>query len=212
MEVTAEHVEAARDLVIAFLKPLESRDWSVPAPDLEWNCERTLQHIINTEIYYAMLLADRASAPIPFARGAAAAAGTSPAELLEELRGSSSLIAAVIRQAPPQARAILGGRPANAVAFAAIACDELLVHTWDIGRGLGVDFTVRDDLTIRVLARLFPWAPPGNPWSVFLWCNGRIALGDRPRLQPDWPRWIAPLDEWDGVDPTRSDKGRGIVP
>lgn len=58
MEVTAEHVEAARDLVIAFLKPLESRDWSVPAPDLEWDCERTLQHIINTEIYYAMLLAD----------------------------------------------------------------------------------------------------------------------------------------------------------
>lgn len=203
MEVTAEDVEAARDLVIAFLKPLASRDWSAAIPDLEWNCERTLQHMINTEIYYAMLLADRASMPIPFARGAAAAGGMSPTDLLEELRGSSSLIAAVIREAPAQARAILGSRHTDAAAFAAIACDELLVHTWDIGRGLGVDFTAPDELTAGVLTRLFPWAPHNEPWSVFLWCNGRIAFGDRARLDPEWPRWVAPLDEWDGVDPTR---------
>lgn len=160
MDVNASHVEKARDIVISFLEPLQGRDWTAAVPDLEWNCERTLQHVINTEIYYAMLLATRASAPIRFARGAAAAGGLSTADLLVELRGSASVLSAVIRDAPQEARAFHSGRNADAAGFAAVAYDELLVHAWDIGRGLDETFAAPDDLTRLVLARL-------------LWCNSR---------------------------------------
>jgi mycothiol maleylpyruvate isomerase-like protein len=201
--VNASHVETARDIVIAFLERLQQRDWKAAAPDLEWNCERTLQHVINTEIYYAMLLATRASAPIPFPRGAAAASGLSPGDMLVEQWGSASVLSAVIRDAPREVRAFHSGRNADATGFAAVACDELLVHAWDIGRGLGETFKAPDDLTGDVIARLFPWAATGGePWSTFLWCNGRIAIDERGRLEPDWPRWVAPLEEWDGTDPT----------
>jgi uncharacterized protein (TIGR03083 family) len=207
VNVEASHVESARDIVISFLEPLQGRDWKAAIPDLEWDCKRVLQHVINSEIYYAMLLATRANAPIPFPRGAAAASGLTPGELLVELRGSASVLSAVIRDAPREARAFHSGRNADAAGFAAVACDELLVHAWDIGRGLSETFAAPDDLTRRVLARLFPWAPTrGEPWSTFLWCNGRIALDGRGRLEPDWPRWVAPLEEWDGIDPTSSSK------
>lgn len=203
MEVTSEHVATAGELVIAFLEPLASRDWSAPIPDLVWNCQRTMQHLINTQVFYAMLIASRATQSIPYARGPAAADGLQPAELLKELRGTTALIAAVLRGAPSDARFVFSEQLADRTGFAAVACDELLIHGWDIGRGLSASFTAPDELTNLILGRLFPWAPSqAAPWSVFLWCNGRAAGPDRARLQPEWPRWVAPLDEWDGSDPT----------
>jgi hypothetical protein len=46
------------------------------------------------------------------------------------------------------------------------------------------------------------WLPiDAAPEDAFLWCNGRTALPDRPRLGPDWGWWSRPLEEWDGTDP-----------
>ena len=196
-------VAAACDLVCQFLEPLSGRNWTAHPPDLDWSCERTLQHVINTELYYAMHLATSASSPIPFPRGPAAAAGLGPPELLTELRAINAVLVAVIRTAAPSTRAVFAGVRTDAVGVAALACDELFINTWDMGRGLGQAFTPPGDMAQRVVERLFPWAPKDpDPWSVLLWCNGRTALADRPRLEPDWPRWIAPLEDWDGVDPT----------
>jgi hypothetical protein len=39
-----------------------------------------------------------------------------------------------------------------------------------------------------------------DPWRLLLWANGRIALGERPRLQR-WRWHCAPLSEWDGQPP-----------
>ena len=46
--------------------------------------------------------------------------------------------------------------------------------------------------------RLFPWPPAGDPWTMLLWCNGRMALPDYERLT-DWSRHPAPLSAWDGT-------------
>jgi hypothetical protein len=72
--------------------------------------------------------------------------------------------------------------PTDATGFAALGVDEVLVHTWDITRGLAVDWRPPPDLSAAVLDRLFPDAPPGDPADVLLWCTGRIALPGRPRL------------------------------
>ena len=205
MPVTLADLEEARESCLEFLQPLTSRDWSKPVPDLEWSCERTLQHVINTELYYAMHLATRASSPLPFPRGPAATTGLSPTEMLTELRAINAVLGAVIQSAPADTRTAIGTAVTDVEGLVAIAGDELLVHTWDIGRGLGVPFVSRSPLTSRILGRLFPWARrEGDAWPVFLWCNGRLALADRPRLGPDWPRWTQPLAEWNGIDPTAS--------
>jgi len=87
--------------------------------------------------------------------------------------------------------------------YCAMACDELLVHTWDIGRGLGEPFELPSAVCARVVSRLFPmWMPiEADPREALLWCNGRIALSDRPRQGEDWGWWSRPLEEWDGTDP-----------
>ena len=64
---------------------------------------------------------------------------------------------------------------------------EVLVHTYDIARGLAIAWTPPSELSEPVLLRLFPEAPRGNPSEVLLWCTGRVVLADRPR-QTRW-RW-----------------------
>jgi hypothetical protein len=44
----------------------------------------------------------------------------------------------------------------DASGFAALACDEMLLHTNDIALGLGTTFDPSRDVCARVLARLFP--------------------------------------------------------
>ena len=94
----------------------------------------------------------------------------------------------------------LAAGQADASGFAAMACDELLVHSNDAARGLGVPFVPPDGLVRATLARLFPWAPGTDPWPAPLWCNGRIALPGHPR-QDRWAWHCAPLEEWDGRNP-----------
>ena len=83
-----------------------------------------------------------------------------------------------------------------------MACDELLVHSDDAARGLGVPFAPsRTSLVKATLTRLFPWAPAGaDPWPALLWptaASPSPAIRARPA-----GRWhCAPLEEWDGLNP-----------
>jgi hypothetical protein len=123
--------------------------------------------------------------------------------LLDNLHAHTSMLVAVIRDASPEARAWHNSGLTDRSGYSAMACNELLIHTWDIGRGLDARFELPPELTGRVVARLFPmWVPiEAPPDQALLWCNGRIALGDRARLGPDWGWWSRPLEEWDGTDP-----------
>lgn len=198
--VTAADVVATRDLVLGFLRPLRGRDWRAPVPDLEWDCEHTLRHAIDTELYYAGHFASRATRRL-------AIGGVDPGldidGLLDNLEAGTSMLAAVIRDAPPEGRSWHNSGMTDRSGYAAMSCDELLIHTWDIGRGLGAPFSLPGELSGRVVSRLFPmWLPiDAAPEDALLWCNGRIALPDRPRLDPDWGWWSRPLEEWDGTDP-----------
>jgi hypothetical protein len=107
------------------------------------------------------------------------------------------LLAAVLRGMLPEARGD-HGQPTDAAGFAAMHCDELLVHGYDIALGLGVAFEPPPDLVRCVRDRLFPWTPAGDPWTTLLWCNGRVALPDHERLT-DWWWHPAPLSTWDGT-------------
>ncbi len=69
--------------------------------------------------------------------------------------------------------------------------------------GLGDPFALPEELCSRLVSRLFPmWLPiDADPRDAFLWCNGRVALPGRARLDGDWGWWSRPIEEWDGTDP-----------
>ena len=87
---------------------------------------------------------------------------------------------------------------ADASGFAAMACDEMLIHTYDAARGLGRAFDPTPELAERTLRRLFPWAPEEvEAWDGLKWANGRVALPGLKQLAK-WGWQCAPLSEWDG--------------
>ena len=158
-------------------------------------CRRTLAHVVDCLVWYAAHLARRTSGDVEVPEMDRNA--TAPV-LLDALRSGGALLAAVVERADPTDR---GWHPfgiADRSGFAAMGCDEALIHGADIAAGLGVglDPAPPSVLCERVLRRLFPWAPEGvDPWDALLWANGRQPLGDRPSDH----RWLwhcAPLVEW----------------
>ena len=124
--------------------------------------------------------------------------GTDPDQLIATVTVFGSVLAHVVDGATPGRRGFHPDGPADATGFAAMACDEILVHTRDAALGLGLDYEPSEVLSGAVLRRLFPWAPKeADPWAALLWANGRVELPGLSRLV-GWHRHSAPLSEEDG--------------
>ncbi|MCH7713428.1 MAG: DinB family protein [Chloroflexi bacterium] len=201
--VGPEEVRAAAAACKKALSDLVDRDWSVRAGGLDWSCRQTLEHIPNTQIFYASQLATAAKDRLPLARGGQDK--LTVAELLLTIEVNASVLEHVIRAAPESTRAFHPAGMADASGFAAMGCDEILIHTADIAAGLGIDFNPPEDLCGRVLARLFPWAPTDvGHWDSLRWANGRISLPGSGPQDENWRWHCAPLSEWDGQIPRRT--------
>jgi len=125
-----------------------------------------------------------------------------PEDLLAALATYAALLVAVVETSPPTRRGFHPYGPADPSGFAAMGCDEILVHTDDALRGLGRSATPPAALCALTLRRLFPWVPEGDdPWLELRWANGRIDRPGRPRLR-GWSWHCKPLRQWDGTDPT----------
>ena len=173
------------------------KDWSVRAGELDWTCRETLDHIPNTLVYYASHLAFAAQEKLPRTRDGDHR--LTVAELLSSVEVTAAILEHVIRAAPASTRAFHPAGMADPSGFAAMGCDEILIHTADVAAGLRIGFRPPEDLCGRVLARLFPWAPTdAGPWESLLWANGRIALPGLERQDENWHWHCAPLSEWDG--------------
>jgi hypothetical protein len=204
--VTPEDVYETASACRRTLTPVAAVHWDRPAGDLEWSCRTTLAHILSALLYYAINLAVRSTVPRPSGQADPSLPVT---ELLDALEARAGLLAEVCAAAPPGARGAHDWGMADASGFAALACDEMLVHTGDIAVSLGIRFDPPREVCARVLARLFPWAPEDvDPWEAMRWANGRGPLGNRRRLSPDWVAHPAPLKEWDGLDPNAAARGR----
>jgi hypothetical protein len=173
-EPIAAAVGAAEDV----LGPLVDRDWAVPAGDLEWTCAQTAVHAANCLAKYAAQLAGRVDdAYLRFRL--VVAPHEAPGEILRILGSAGRLLAAAVDAAPDDARAWHWGR-ADRSGFAAMGIGELLVHTYDIASGLGVDWQPPATLAGGVLARLMPHVAPDDAATALLAATGRIALAGRP--------------------------------
>jgi uncharacterized protein (TIGR03083 family) len=183
----------------AFLGGTVDRDWTRRIPDMEWTAAQAVAHIGESLLWYAT---DLAAGPRELsAMDLRVRPETAPPDLVAMLGSYATVLARVIDGAAPGARGWHPAGLADTSGFAAMACDELLVHTGDAARGLGLSFTPSAGLSRATLRRLFPWAPiDADPWQGLLWANGRVDLPGQER-QTGWRWHCAPLAEWDGVNP-----------
>ncbi|MDW6060291.1 hypothetical protein SAZ11_22710 [Streptomyces sp. FXJ1.4098] len=185
-----ELLSAAADDCLTALLTTADQDWSRPAHGLDWTCRATLDHLALGLTGYAGLLIAR-----PQDRYITLFASLDPAApvpaCLEGIRIAASLLTSTVRDTAGQVRAWHPWGHSDAAGFAAMGIIELLVHTYDITRALGLPWAPPDGPVGAALARLFPGAPAGNsPFDTLLWCTGRIPLPGRPR-RAEW--------QWDGT-------------
>jgi hypothetical protein len=194
--ISGSDILAAAAACHGFLEPAVGADWSAAVPGLDFTVASVVAHAANGPLWYALDLwggpGDDAAFDLRVRTDAANAA------LLVSLRSAAQACAASVDAAPAGIRGFHPAGAADPSGFAAMACDELLVHTDDAARGLGLRFTPDPGLAGRVLARLFPWHDPGDDaWQTLLWANGRIDLPGRAN-QADWTWHCAPLADWNG--------------
>jgi hypothetical protein len=168
------------------LTPAVDSDWSVLASELEWSCWKTGVHVADDLVFYASQIIDQpAEGYVPFE--ITMTDGAKPDGLLRTIAVCGAILQNTVAAAQPGDRGYHVYGTSDAEGFAAMGVVETLVHTYDIGRALGLDWRPPADMCAPVLARLFPDAPPGDPSAVLLWCTGRTILDGRPR-RAQW-RW-----------------------
>ena len=197
--MNGDDVRAAAEQAVAFLEPLTDRDWSVPVPDMDFTVASVVAHAATCPLRYAI---GHIGGPGDGAFDLKVLPDAEPARLLVSLRTTAALSAMTVDTLPAAHRGFHPSGSPDGPGFAAMSCDEMLVHTRDAGTGLGAEFAPDPALAGRVLARLFPWYQPvPDPWTALLYANGRVELADRPRLSEHWQWHCAPLSEWDGTRP-----------
>jgi mycothiol maleylpyruvate isomerase-like protein len=198
--VRGDDVLAAAEACERMLEPHLGADWGVAVPDLEFTVGRVVAHAAEVTLWYSVdLWSGRANAAFELR-----VLPNEPNErLLTSLTAASRALAAGVDAAPADTRGYHPMGSPDPEGFAAMACDELLVHGHDAARGLRAVFAPDPALAARVLNRLYPWhaAGPGeDPWKLLLWANGRTDLPGRTR-QDRWRWHCGPLGEWDGTAP-----------
>ncbi|WDZ83119.1 maleylpyruvate isomerase N-terminal domain-containing protein [Micromonospora cathayae] len=190
MRLDGPAVTGAAAELVRVLRPQVHGDWTVPAGPLQWSCRDTAVHVAHDLLAYAGQLAGRPTdGYLPFDLTVPDTAG--PADVLRVVTACATLLATAVDTADPDVRAWHWG-PCDPEGFAAMGVAEILLHTHDITRGLGVPWRLPADASAAVLRRLFPDAPDGEAAAVLLWSTGRAPLGDRPR-RTGWS-WRAALD------------------
>jgi hypothetical protein len=187
--VSGHHVQEAVDEMLHVLSPLADADWFVPAGSLTWSCWETANHVAHDLGAYAGQIAGQArTAYLPFD---VVVALVPARDVLAVIEACGRLLAAAVEYAEPDALGWHWGL-ADASGFAAMGVAEILVHTYDITLGLGVDWRPPAALSQFVIDRLLPDAPPGPSSDVVLWATGRGDLPGHPRITT-WV-WQAALD------------------
>jgi len=172
-------VDRALAEMVQVLGSHDTENWAVSAGSLEWSCSATAAHVAHDLLAYAGQVAARPTdGYLPF--DLAVRPGASPREVLQVVIACAGLLSSALTTADLKMRAWHWG-PCDLSGFAAMGVAEMLLHTYDITRGLGVQWLPPAILCAAVLDRLFPDAPSGDPVQILLWCTGRGELNGRPR-------------------------------
>jgi hypothetical protein len=169
------------EFVATALEPAIGRDWSVPAGQLEWSIEYTLEHIAAALSKYTLYLASRSSESI--AVRIVSRPDASQEERLDAIVSLGGALANVARATPPDVRAFHAIGPLDAEGYVALGSLEALVHGWDVASGLGLEYNPPDDLAQPIVTRLIPSREP--TWQALLDHTRRETRDDSWTVLPD---------------------------
>lgn len=156
-----QDVQAAVAEMLEVLGPRTGKDWTVPAGPLEWSCQQTAAHIGHDLLAYAgQLVASPADAYLAFDLRVRPTA--SPAEVLQVAATCGGLLGSALATADRSLRAWHWG-PCDPTGFAAMGVAEILLHTNDITRGLGVDWLPPAPLCAACSTDCSPTPRPASP-------------------------------------------------
>jgi hypothetical protein len=185
---TIDDLYELSDLVATTWTEGAERDWSVRAGTLDWSCLHTADHAVDCVYAPAFFLASRKLDGYPEA-GANLELGeaATPHGLVESLMIATRILAAVVNDARPDARAAIFRRPEIQIGrppdFAPRAATELILHAHDVCSGLGLPFEPPDGLCFRLREHTRPWpmwttaweglGATDDPWADLLAGSGR---------------------------------------
>ena len=144
--VTGDDVVTAADRCRRLLEPMLSADWAVPVPGLDFSVAGVVANAAQAALWYSV---DMWSGRENAAFEVAVVPEASNERLLTSLAAAASALASGVDSAPPGTRGFHPFGSPDPVGFAAMACDELLVHGDDAARGLGFRLDHDEDLAGR---------------------------------------------------------------
>ncbi len=196
-------VDIARsaDAVSAFLQGTDPELWSNEIPELGWTVSEAVAHAAEGCLWYAI---DLAAGGLDLQTVAHSVRSDRPSsELIATVRTYASILIDVVEAVPANQRGFHPQGLADPSGFAAMGCDELLVHTWDAARGLGMDFFPpphggrgRPTSPLSLDGERSRSAVAEAPCGPMVESNSRINLGSS-----NWKWHCLPLSEWDGLRP-----------
>jgi hypothetical protein len=196
--VTPDDLRYSAALCADSIRRLDPELWDKLAYGLEWTRSKTSAHIADSLDFYSGDLAlatqeQLESAGLHYQEGTVAGAAG-------QVEFSAAALARVAEATPAGTRAFHPTGMADAEAFLAMGCVEILLHGYDAVVGTEAEFDPDNDLCQRVLGRLFPWAPlDAEGWRTLLWATGRGELEGQEFLGESWVWHNDLLSEWEGT-------------
>jgi hypothetical protein len=193
---TSADLRTVLDAIMAGFAQVPDDGWGRPAHGLDWDCRDTAGHLLDDFGFYAMNLAGRVPPqddyidllePAPWQPGSPPivfwpdpAKGTEA--IVRCVDAVGGLLVAVTATAPAGRVGYHPRGNADASGFAAMGIVEGAAHAWDVLTAQGIDFRIEDEVTERVLNRLFRGAiRTDDAWHDFLAATGRTdETRDRP--------------------------------
>ena len=181
-------VEAADELARVLTAHVEA-DWNITTPDLIWSQSQTAIHTMRACLEYSFqVVGSRMDTyqPVLFEKKEAAAGS----DYLTMIPTAARVLHHVVAMASPSDRAWHAYGISDPTGFAAMGVVEVSVHTFDLAKGFGDDFTPLDGPSAFAIKRLFIDTVETNdafkeerPGRQLLWYAGRIELAGLERRQ-----------------------------
>jgi hypothetical protein len=205
--VTPDDLRAAAVIVREGLSKVAGAEWEVMPPKMTWTRKATIVHTIGALHLYATQLASGSRERV--ATFWPDPVRTETRDLPALVVSGAAILARVAEASSPGTRGFHPQGSPDPEGFLAMGCVEVLMHAWDTVNGTAASVTAPDDLSARVVRRLFPWSPADAPgWQALLFETGRGELAGHESPGDVWMWHNPPLDEWDGKV-RRSDRWKG---
>lgn len=183
------HVVSAADELAKVLTPTIGMDWEIQTPDLAWTQTQTAIHTMRACLEYSYQVVGKKMdtyQPVLFERKESANA----ADYLMMIPTAARVLSRVVATAEASDRAWHAYGESDPIGFAAMGVVEVSVHTYDLAKGFGIDFTPLQAPSEFAITRLFADTVETNAdflaedWGKrLLWYAGRIELAGLARRE-----------------------------